>query len=91
MDEYIKKETLLSIIEHLPVAEFNGVTMYSKKRILKAIDIIPSTRITTKMRRNYCSQVYCQSCNQVIPLPCWEVEHLENCPHCGLEIEECIF
>ena len=22
MDEYIKKETLLSIIEHLPVAEF---------------------------------------------------------------------
>lgn len=30
MDEYIKKETLLSIIEHLPVVEFNGVTMCSK-------------------------------------------------------------
>ena len=29
MDEYIKKETLLSIIGRLPVAEFNGVTMCS--------------------------------------------------------------
>lgn len=91
MNEYVKKEELIAIIKALPVADFNGVEMCPKNRILKAIEFLPASKITTKMRRNYYSQVYCQSCNQVIPLPCWEVEHLGNCPHCGLEIEECIF
>jgi predicted RNA-binding Zn-ribbon protein involved in translation (DUF1610 family) len=91
MNEYIKKEELISIIQALPVAEFNGVDMCSKKRVLKAIEVLPISKIFTKVRRNRFSQVYCQSCNQIINLPCWEVEHLGNCPHCGLEIEECIF
>ena len=52
MDEYIKKETLLSIIRQLPVTEFENVIMLPKKRILKAIDIVPPTYITTKLRRN---------------------------------------
>lgn len=91
MNEYVQKEELIAIIKALPVAEFNGIEMCPKNRILKAIEFLPTSKITTKMRRNYYSQVYCQSCNQVIPLPCWEVEHLGNCPHCGLEIEECIF
>lgn len=91
MDEYINKEQLVSMIKALPIAEFNGVEMCSKKRILSVIETLSPTHITTKMRRNHYSQVYCQSCNQIISLPCWEVEHLGNCPHCGLEIEECIF
>ena len=91
MDEYIKKAELISMIQALPVAEFNDVAVCSKHRVLEAIDFLPVTKITTKMRRNYYSQIYCQSCNQVINLPCWEVEHLGNCPHCGLEIDECVF
>lgn len=91
MDEYIKKAELISIIQALPVAELNGAQVCSKHRVLEAIDFLPVTKITTKMRRNHLSQVYCQSCNKIISLPCWEVEHLGNCPHCGLEIEECIF
>lgn len=91
MNEYVKKEELVAIINALPIADFNGVELFSKNRVLKAIEFLPVSKITTKMRRNYYSQVYCQSCNQVIDLPCWEVEHLGNCPHCGLEIEDCIF
>ncbi len=91
MEGYVKKEELVAIINALPVADFNGVELFSKSRVLKAIEFLPVSKITTKMRRNYYSQVYCQSCNQVIDLPCWEVEHLGNCPHCGLEIETCIF
>lgn len=91
MNEYVKKEELVAIINALPITDFNGVELFSKNRVLKAIEFLPVSKITTKMRRNYYSQVYCQSCNQVIDLPCWEVEHLGNCPHCGLEIEDCIF
>ena len=91
MDEYIKKAELISMIQALPVAELNSAPVCSKHRVLEAIDFLPIVKITTKMRRNYLSQVYCQSCNKIISLPCWEVEHLGNCPHCGLEIEECIF
>ena len=91
MEGYVKKEELVAIINALPVADFNGVELFSKGRVLKAIEFLPVSKITTKMRRNYYSQVYCQNCNQVIDLPCWEVEHLGNCPHCGLEIDECVF
>lgn len=91
MNEYVKKEELISIIKALPVAEFNDVEMCSKKRVLSAIEFLPTSKITTKMRRNCFSQVYCQSCNKTISLPCWEVEHLGNCPHCGLEIDEFVF
>jgi predicted RNA-binding Zn-ribbon protein involved in translation (DUF1610 family) len=91
MNEYIKKEELVAIINALPVTDVNGVKLFPKNRVLKVIEFLPTSKITTKMRRNYYSQIYCQSCNQVINLPCWEVEHLGNCPHCGLEIEEYIF
>ena len=91
MNEYVDKEQLIAIIKALPVVDFNEVEMCSKKRVLKAIEVLPTTTHTTKMRRNQFSQVYCQSCNKIISLPCWEVEHLRHCPHCGLEIEECIF
>ena len=91
MDEYIKKAELISMIQALPVAELNGISVCSKHRVLAAIEVLPTTTHKTKMRRNQFSQVYCQSCSKIISLPCWEVEHLGNCPHCGLEIEECIF
>ena len=91
MNEYISKHELLAMIEALPVADMNGVDVCSKHRILQTIMTLPVFKMTTKMRRNYFSQVYCQSCNKVIALPCWEVEHLGHCPHCGLEIDEYIF
>lgn len=91
MNEYIKKEELLTILNALPISEFNGIEMYPKNQVLEAVTSLSASKITTKMRRNYCSQVYCQHCNQVVALPCWEVEHLGHCPHCGLEIDECVF
>lgn len=91
MDEYIKKETLLSIIGRLPVAEFNGVTMCSKKRILRTIEGVPSTYITTKLRRNRFSQIYCQNCEDIIPMSSTAARLLTHCPHCELPIKECKF
>lgn len=91
MDEYIKKETLLSIIGRLPVAEFNGVTMCSKKRILRTIEGIPFTYITTKLRRNRFSQVYCQNCEGIISMSSTAAEQLTHCPYCELPIKECKF
>jgi hypothetical protein len=91
MNEYIKKETLLSIVERLPVAEFNGVTMLSKKRILRTIEGVPSTYITTKLRRNRFSQIYCQNCEDIIPMSSTAARLLTHCPHCELPIKECKF
>ena len=91
MDEYIKKETLLSIIRQLPVAELENVIMLPKKRILKAIDIVPPTYITTKLRRNRFSQIYCQNCESIIPMSSTAAEQLTHCPYCELPIKECKF
>ena len=91
MNEYIKKETLLSIIGKLPVAEFNGVTMCSKKRILRTIEGVPSNYITTKLRRNRFSQIYCQNCEGIISMSSTAAEQLTHCPYCELPIKECKF
>ena len=91
MNEYIRKETLLSIIGKLPVAEFNGVTMFSKKRILRNIEGAPFTYITTKLRRNRFSQIYCQNCEGIIPMSSTAARQLTHCPHCELPIKECKF
>ena len=91
MNGYINKEQVMSMIESLPVAEFNGVKMFSKKRVLKALDFTKPFYLTTKMRRNRNSEIFCQCCENIINLPAYEVEKLDRCPHCDLLILECKF
>lgn len=85
---YINKEEAINIIRALPVADFNGIEMCSKKRILKALDFLPETQITTKLRRDRFSQIYCQSCEKIIKMNARKVKALTYCPHCGLKISE---
>ena len=56
---YINKEEAINIISALPIADVNGVEMCSKKRVLKALEFLPETQITTKLRRDMFSQIYC--------------------------------
>ena len=49
---YINKNEVINIIKMLPVAEFNGVEMFSKKRVLKALEMLQDTCITTKLQRD---------------------------------------
>ena len=86
--EYIGKETAINIIKKLPSAEINGVEMCSKKRIIKILDFLPTKEITTKMRRDFYSQIYCQSCEHIIPMDAIKVKLIERCPYCGLKIDE---
>ena len=85
---YINRDEAINIIKALPVAEFNGVEMFSKKRVLKALEILPDTCITTKLRRDMFSQIYCQSCEKIIPIDAIKVKALTYCPHCGLKISD---
>lgn len=85
---YINKDEAINIIKALPVAEFNGVEMFSKKRVLKALEILPYTCITTKLRRNRYSQIYCQNCENIIPVNTITAQELDNCPFCCLPIKE---
>jgi redox-regulated HSP33 family molecular chaperone len=85
---YINKEEAINIIRALPIADFNGIEMCSKKRILKAFEFLPETQITTKLRRDMFSQIYCQSCEKIIPIDARKVKALTYCPHCGLKISE---
>lgn len=91
MNEYVKKEELVAIIKALPVADINGVGLFSKNRILKAIEFLPASEITTKLRRNRFSQVYCQNCEGIIPMSSTVARQLTHCPHCELPIKECKF
>lgn len=85
---YISKEEAINIISTLPIADFNGVEMCSKKRVLKALEFLPETQITTKLRRDMFSQIYCHSCEKIIPIDAIKVKALTYCPHCGLKISE---
>lgn len=85
---YINKEAAINIIKALPVAELNGVEMCPKKRILKTLSFLPEAQFTTKLRRDYYSQIYCQNCDKIIPLDAIKVKTLSYCPHCGLKISE---
>ena len=86
---YINKDEAINIIKALPVAEFHGVEMFSKKRVLKALEILPNTCITTKLRRDIYSQIYCQNCDNIIKMDARKVKSsLTHCPHCGLRIVE---
>lgn len=85
---YINKEEAINIISALPIADFNGIEMCSKKRVLKALEFLPETQITTKLRRDMFSQIYCQSCEKIIPIDARKVKALTYCPHCGLKISE---
>ena len=76
---YINKEEAINIISALPIADFNGVEMCSKKRILKALEFLPETQITTKLRRNMFSQIYCQSCEKIISIDAIKAKALTYC------------
>jgi hypothetical protein len=91
MSEYVKKEELVAIIKALPVTNINGVELFTKNRILKIIEFLPMSEITTKLRRNRFSQVYCQNCEGIIPISSTAAEQLTHCPHCELPIKECKF
>jgi hypothetical protein len=91
MSEYVKKEELVAIIKALPIADINGVELFSKNRILKTIEFLPVSKITTKLRRNRFSQIYCQNCEGIIPMSSTAAEQLTHCPHCELPIKECKF
>ena len=91
MNEYVKKEELVAIIKALPIADINGVELFSKNRILKTIEFLPVSEITTKLRRNRFSQVYCQNCESIIPMSSTAAEQLTHCPYCELPIKECKF
>jgi hypothetical protein len=91
MSEYVKKEELVAIIKALPIADINGVELFSKNRILKTIEFLPVSKITTKLRRNRFSQIYCQNCEGIIPISSTAAEQLTHCPHCELPIKECKF
>ena len=86
---YINKEEAINIIRALPIADYNGIEMCSKKRVLKALDFLPETQITTKLRRDMFSQIYCQSCEKIIKMDARKIKsYLTHCPHCGLRISE---
>jgi hypothetical protein len=91
MNEYVKKEELVAIIKALPVANISGVELFTKNRILKTIEFLSVSEITTKLRRNRFSQVYCQNCEGIIPMSSTAAEQLTHCPHCELPIKECKF
>lgn len=88
---YIKKEEAQNIIAALPFAIFNNVGMVSKKRVLKALDALGTYTFTTKLRRNRYSQIYCQNCENVIPVDAIAARELDSCPFCFLPIKECKF
>lgn len=91
MNEYVKKEELVTIIKALPIADINGVELFSKNRILKIIEFLPVSEITTKLRRNRFSQIYCQNCEGVISMSSTAARQLTHCPYCELPIKECKF
>ena len=88
---YIKKSEAQNIISALPFAIFNDVAMVSKKRVLKALDALGSYTFTTKLRRNKYSQIYCQNCENIIPVNAIAAHELDSCPFCSLPIKECKF
>ena len=88
---YIKKEEAQNIIAALPFTIFNNVGMVSKKRVLKALDALGTYTFTTKLRRNRYSQIYCQNCENVIPVDAIAAQELDSCPFCFLPIKECKF
>lgn len=88
---YIKKSEAQNIISALPVAIFNDVAMVSKKRVLKALDALGAYTFTTKLRRNKYSQIYCQNCENIIPVNVIAAHELDSCPFCSLPIKECKF
>jgi hypothetical protein len=86
---YINKEEAINIISALPIADFNGIEMYPKKRVLKALESLPETQITTKLRRDMFSQIYCQNCENIIKMDARKIKsYLTHCPHCDLRIIE---
>lgn len=88
---YIKKSEAQNIISALPFAIFNDVAMVSKKRVLKALDALGAYTFTTKLRRNRHSQIYCQNCENIIPVNAIAAYELDSCPFCSLPIKECKF
>ena len=87
-DIYLNKATLTEMIKKLPITE-DG--LISKERVLKCIDFLPEEEITTKLRRNRNSEIYCQSCESIIRLSALDAALLAQCPFCELKIKECKF
>ena len=48
MNEYIKREELLSILNTLPISEFNGIEMYPKNQVLSAYFYVFKAKIFYK-------------------------------------------
>lgn len=87
----INREQAIAMVEALPVAEINGAVLVPKKRIINILEFLPTQKITTNLRRNRNSEVFCQNCEGFIHMSTEEAAKLTYCPHCGLEIVACKF
>ena len=78
---------LLNIFQFLTVFKGNNYM----EEVLKALDALGSYTFTTKLRRNKYSQIYCQNCENIIPVNAIAAHELDSCPFCSLPIKECKF